>query len=58
MHPRVYVCVYVSWTKEPHHQANYRPFVLKDESGKNTINLTELEQSLSCSLTPRLTQSV
>ena len=32
--------------------------VLKDESGKNTINLTELEQSLSCPLTPRLTQSV
>ena len=25
---------------------------LKDESGKNTINLTELEQSLSCPLTP------
>ena len=32
--------------------------VLKDESGKNTINLTELEQSFSCPLTPRLTQSV
>ena len=34
------------------------PEPLKDESGKNTINLTELEQSRSCSLTPRLTQSV
>ena len=31
---------------------------LKDESGKKTIHLTELEQSLSCLLTPRLTQSV
>ena len=28
---------------------------LKDESGKNTINLRELEQSLSCPLIPRLT---
>ena len=28
---------------------------LKDESGKNTINLTELEQSVSCLMTPRLT---
>ena len=25
-------------------------YQLKDESGKNTINLTELEQSLSCLL--------
>ena len=31
---------------------------LKDGSGKNTINLAELEQSLSCPLTPRMTQSV
>ena len=31
---------------------------LKDESGKNTINLTDLEQFLSYPLKPRLTQSV
>ena len=36
----------------------YDVVALKDESGKTTINVTDLEQSLSCPLTPRLTQSV